>query len=159
MTAAPLLSPPPPLHPLGVRCAVRSAHPEAVEHLDGTTFDFFDGSILSRRPDGGWTLLGADGEVSIQLRTPSQLDAALHRRVLVVPAPLLPLLEEIATRQGGVMGLDSFDWLARLRDAEALGLVERVATTTWRLTLAGEEAAEAHRGAAFVAVCVRRGEL
>lgn len=159
MTAAPIFAPPSALPPLHVRHAVRAVHPEAVEHLSGETFDLPDGSILSRRPDGAWTLLGADGGASIQIRTPSQLDAALHRRMLVIPAPLLPLLEEIATRRGGMMGVLSFDWLGGLRDAEALGLVERVAATTWRLTAAGEEAAEAHRSAAFVAVLVRREVL
>lgn len=159
MSAAPIPDPRaiPTLRLLNVRRAVRKVYPGAIEHINGTTFDLPDGSVLSRRLDGGWTLLAADGGASIQLRTLSQLDAALQQRVLVIPAPLLPILEEIATARGGVLGGISFDWIARLQDAERLGLVERVATTAWRLTALGEEAAEAHRSAAFVAVCVRRG--
>lgn len=154
MSAAPPAAPAQHLHPLDVRHAVRQVHPEAVERLDGTTFDLPDGSLLSRRDDGGWTLLAADGSTALRVQTLPQLRQALHRRVLVIPAVVLSLLEDIEVRQTRTHSRLLGDLEVRLRTADRLGLVQPQGPSSWRLTPLGIEASQKMRRGNYIAVMI-----
>lgn len=151
---APALAPisPSSLRPLDVRSAVRATHPESIEHIDGTTFDLPDGSLLSRRPDGAWTLLSGDGSAALQIRTLPQLSHALRQRLLVLPAVVLSLLEDIEVRQTRTHSRLLGDLEERLHAAEQLGVVAREGASSWRLTDLGTEVARKMRRGNYVAV-------
>lgn len=144
------------LHPMEVRRAVFALHPHASMRSDGGFFELPDGSQLSQRADGSWTLRHRDGVTSIQLHTLPQLHQTLQRALLVLPARLIGVLMEGSITSGALTLNTLADpcWPDALRDAEQLGLVARVGRWGWRLTERGRLAARLIDRDAFVVVAL-----